>query len=119
MVGDGVLVKDCCCGKPNWGCCDGVCERERERVAPVESRFWGIDDMGYERAPFICCGFAIALGSMKLEGSKPMPFWGDWKSMVRGYGERLRVVAGGGERESDHVGVESDEESARECIQST
>jgi hypothetical protein len=43
--------------------------------------------MGYERAPFIC-GFAIALGSMKLEGSY-MPFWGDWKSMLRGYRMRL------------------------------
>jgi hypothetical protein len=53
MVGEGVLAKLCCCGKPNWGCCDGVWERERERVAPVESRFWGIDDMGYERVPFI------------------------------------------------------------------
>lgn len=82
MVGEGVLAKLCCWGKPNWGC-DGVWERERERVAPVESLFWGIDDIGYARAPFIC-GLPIALGSMKLEGSYMPPFCGDWKSMVRG-----------------------------------
>jgi hypothetical protein len=45
------------------------------------------------RAPFIW-GFAIALGSMKLEGSY-IPFWGDWKSMmVRYCREQPRAAAG-------------------------
>lgn len=46
MVGDGVWVKPCCWLKLKGACCDGVWERERERVAPVESRFWGIEDIG-------------------------------------------------------------------------
>lgn len=46
MVGEGVWVKACCCWKPNWGCCEGVCDRESDRAVPAESRFWGIDDMG-------------------------------------------------------------------------
>lgn len=82
IVGEGVWVKAGCGWKPNWGCCEGVCERDRVMVAPAESRFWGIDDMGYGRAPFIG-GFAMALGSMKLEGSY-MAFCGDWKSMAEG-----------------------------------
>jgi hypothetical protein len=89
MVGEGVFVNACWCWKPNWACDEGVWERERERAAPVESRFAGTDDMGlYGRAPF-SWGFAIALGSMKLEGSY-IPFWVGWKSMVvvlRGYHE--------------------------------
>ena len=45
------------------------------------------------RAPFIW-GLAMALGSMKLEGSY-MPFCGDWKSMMRGHrGGREGVVEG-------------------------
>lgn len=85
MVGDGVWVKPCCCWKPNWGCCDGVWERDW--MVPWLSLFAPASEpMGKPRAPFIC-GFASALGSMKLDGSY-MPFGcGDWpKSMVRGWG---------------------------------
>ena len=84
MVGDGVWVKPC--WKPPCWNCDGVWERDM--VAPVESRFWGIDDMGYCRAPFIWLP-AMALGSMKLEGSY-MAFCDDWKSRARGHRGRAR-----------------------------
>ena len=109
IVGEGVLVKACWCWKPNWACCEGVWERDSERAAPVESRFWGTDGIGlYGRAPFIW-GFAMALGSMKLEGSY-IPFWGDWKSMMVRYCREWLRRAGRGngqsrkgrdERESD------------------
>jgi hypothetical protein len=120
MVGDGVWVKGCCCGKPNWGCCDGVWERER--AVPVESRFWGTDeDNGKGRAPFIW-GVAIALGSMKLAGSY-MAFWGDWKSMMRGYGERVRSTAatGGARQRDEGEGRRTKDvaEGTRESVQST
>lgn len=63
-------------------------------VAPVESRFWGMDDgMGYWREPFIWLAW-MALGSMKLEGSY-MPFWDGWKSMARDH------HGGGGRGRSD------------------
>jgi hypothetical protein len=91
-----VLVKPCWCWKPNWACCEGVWERDRDRAAPEESRFWGTEGIGLNgRAPFIW-GFAIALGSMKLEGSY-IPFWGDWKSMMVCYcDEQSRAAAAGG-----------------------
>lgn len=54
----------------------------------MESRFWGTDDIGYWRVPFIWL-FAMALGSMKLEPSY-MPFCGDWKSIARVYPESSR-----------------------------
>lgn len=45
--------------------------------------------MGYGlRAPFIW-GLAMALGSMKLEGSY-IPFWGDWKSIGGGHHGAVR-----------------------------
>lgn len=59
----------------------------------------------------------MALGSMKLEGSY-MPFWGDWKSMMRGY---LEGRAGAVEGVKERVERRATEGAmgARECIQTT